>query len=56
MMSKTRRRVDASLTAKIALEALREQFTIADFVQRYECTRTRSMRGRSTSGARGAGV
>jgi transposase len=29
-MKKTRRKVDAALKAKIALEALREQSTIAD--------------------------
>ena len=33
---KTRRKIDASLKAKIALEALREQATVADLAQRYQ--------------------
>ncbi len=36
MGKKTRRRIDAGLKAKIALEALREQATVADLAQRYE--------------------
>ena len=35
-MTKTRRKIDAGLKAKIALEALREQSTLADLAQRYE--------------------
>jgi transposase len=35
-MMKTRRKIDAALKAKIALEALREQATMADLVQRYQ--------------------
>ena len=35
-MKKARRKIDASLKAKIALEALREQSTVADLAQRYE--------------------
>src|ERR1700759_1331252 len=35
-MKKTRRKIDAALKAKIALEALREQSTVADLSQRYE--------------------
>ena len=35
-MTKTRRKIDAVLKAKIALEALREQATVADLAQRYE--------------------
>ena len=35
-MRRPRRKIDASLKAKIALEALREQTTIADLAQRYE--------------------
>jgi transposase len=33
---KTRRKIDATLKAKIALEAVREQATVADLAQRYE--------------------
>ena len=35
-MKKARRRIDAALKAKIALEALREQATVADLAQRYQ--------------------
>jgi transposase len=35
-MKKTRRKIDAVLKAKIALEALREQATVADLAQRYQ--------------------
>ena len=35
-MRKPRRKIDAALKAKIALEALREQSTVADLSQRYE--------------------
>lgn len=35
-MTKTRRKIDARLKAKIALEALREQATVADLAQRYQ--------------------
>jgi len=35
-MAKTRRKIDAALKAKIALEALREQATVADMAQRYQ--------------------
>lgn len=35
-MKKTRQKIDAALKAKIALEALREQSTIADLAQRYQ--------------------
>ena len=35
-MKKSRRRIDAALKAKIALEALREQATVADLAQRYQ--------------------
>src|SRR5229473_1830983 len=36
MTKRTRRKIDAALKAKIALEALREQSTAADLSQRYE--------------------
>lgn len=35
-MTKPRRKIDAALKAKIALEALREQATVADLATRYE--------------------
>src|SRR5579883_2308222 len=35
-MTKKRRKIDAALKAKIALEALREQATVADLAQRYQ--------------------
>ena len=36
MTKRTRRKIDGALKAKIALEALREEATIADLAQRYE--------------------
>jgi transposase len=36
MTKRTRRKIDAVLKAKIALEALREQETVADLAQRYQ--------------------
>jgi transposase len=36
MTQRTRRKIDAALKAKIALEALREQVSVADLAQRYE--------------------
>lgn len=36
MTQRTRRKIDAALKARIALEALREQSSIADLAQRYE--------------------
>jgi transposase len=36
MTKRTRRKIDAGLKAKIALEAVREQASVADLAQRYE--------------------
>jgi transposase len=36
MTRRTRRKIDAALKAKIALEALREQSSVANLAQRYE--------------------
>jgi transposase len=36
MSQRTRRKIDAALKAKIALEALREQASVADLAQRYQ--------------------
>jgi transposase len=36
MMKKSRRKIDAALKAKIALEAIRDQSTVADLAQQYE--------------------
>jgi transposase len=36
MTKRTRRKIDATLKAKIALEAVREQASVADLAQRYE--------------------
>ena len=36
MTTKTRRKIEAALKAKIALEALREQATVADLAVRYQ--------------------
>jgi transposase len=35
MTKRTRRKIDAALKAKIALEALREEATVVDLAQRY---------------------
>ena len=35
-MTKTRRKIDAALKAKIALEALREQASVTELAQRYQ--------------------
>jgi hypothetical protein len=36
MMKRSRRKIDAALNAKIALEAIGERSTVADLAQRYE--------------------
>ena len=36
MTKRTRRKIDAGLKAKIALEALRNEATVADLAQRYQ--------------------
>jgi transposase len=36
MTTRTRRKIDVALKAKIALEALREQATVTDLAQRYQ--------------------
>ena len=36
MTKTTRRKIDGALKAKIAVEAVREQATVADLAQRYE--------------------
>lgn len=36
MTKRTRRKIDAALKAKIALEAVREHASVADLAQRYE--------------------
>ena len=48
MTKKTRRRIDAGLKAKVALEALREQATVTDLAQRYEAHSNQILPGRSS--------
>src|ERR1700730_3147003 len=48
MMKKSGRKIDAGLKAKIALEAIGEQSTVADLAQRTGSIGTRSTPGRSS--------
>jgi transposase-like protein len=56
MTKKTRRKIDAALKAKIALEAVREQATVADLAQRYEVHRIKSKLEEAIAGTGGAGL
>jgi transposase-like protein len=57
MTKKTRRRIEAGLKAKIALEALREHATVTDLAQRYEVPSQSDLRlEEAASGSGGAGV
>jgi transposase len=47
MTKPTRRKIDAALKAKIALEAVRERATVADLAQRYAVHPTSSSAARS---------
>ena len=48
MSKKTRRRLDAELKAKVALEALRNEATIAELAVKYQLHQTRSTPGRNS--------
>ena len=48
MTQRTRRKIDAGLKAKIALEALREEATVADLAQRYQVHPKRFTPGKSS--------
>ncbi len=54
-MTKTRRKIDAALKAKIALEALREQATVTDLAQRHQVHPNHRLE-EAAAGPCGAGV
>ena len=57
MVKRTRRKIDAALKAKIALEALREQASVTDLAQRHQVHPTQIYTWKKQSaGPGGAGV
>ena len=56
MTKRTRRKIDAALKAKIALEALREQATVPTWRSATRSTRTRFTPGRSSFWSRRRGL